>query len=461
MELRHACSSLCLSLVLCCVTACSRAGGGSSPAVQPVEDVQWLMCTDNLISTDYSRYAFYTGLLHDEHIRLTFVQTSQTDLNRYLMGKEGGDTPTLVTLDYTDKNNRKLTRSPIVYPLSAYADKLPVPYEAQAHPYAAYGIAGGFTGTVACEGVYVNRHYLEAMGAETPHTLEDLTKLCTDFVLHREVVRELVASGRQAVPVVFGEAGQGLGTLQHLFGIADYAAGSDAPALHSPQLPSLTAWMMSLHTGRTNTSSLHLTGEEFYSVLNQQALLYIGSSSAIDRYHARYPDNPYVPVSLACAGYRASEAKYGQYVTYILHSSGQDTAVRVLGALLDEDAQRTIAYGQENVHYIVKGGQPERTEWVRKALAEDRAEFIAQSGILVFPYLLQGISCPYDTPAQPALRDITDERLVGQLDPSTAAGQAQISGETLFRSYCEALLTGGIGTAGEADSWLQRYRSAA
>jgi len=246
------------------------------------------------------------------------------------------------------------------------------------------------------EGYLVHQRFHEAMGSPDLSEPNAMLAFLSDFAKRYGVLcREIgipIADG--PIPVILGDGGSGLPTLEHAFGIRSVSGekGSGRHRIFEPGWPDLLQFLSQLgRIGGVGESCISQTGIPLDDALAGRSALYIGPLDTIQSYNRRHPDLPYVPTEPLRANPNAFVAAYpaiGRFQTYLsARTENRPMVVRLVRYLLSEEGSRLMMLGIRNRHWILDDGRILRMKWVETQLAKEPEEFELSTGIGRIPFL--------------------------------------------------------------------------
>ncbi len=239
------------------------------------------------------------------------------------------------------------------------------------------------------EGVYIAQPYYDLMGRPEIRNINDIIKVAQDFIADYDRLRSTAdipyperESDFDAIPIVLGNSGSGVETLKHLFGIYPVFEqnGTIMHSISSPKWGNLASFLNNI--SKLSLKSMSLSGTSLKTALNGRSLFYIGSAACINNINFESKDFSYELISIDVSQNAYSVNPYGSCQTYVFKNSDvQKTANTLIKFLVSDDGCRLVKYGIENKHWIPTGDSFLQLEWVTKRFAEERGEFLNDTGI--------------------------------------------------------------------------------
>ena len=315
-----------------------------------------------------------------------------------------------------------------------------------------YYLPGGFTSgdaEIPSEGVFIRKAVYKALHSPPINTTQQLLEAIHAY---RDWYRDTVSETLQGyTPVVLGEAGEGMYTLEHLMGIWPenkvYAPTSIQPT-PSLNVQPLLELLGKLKECGVTASSMNIDFYELDDCLDSQAFVYIGNIDRLEKYNRSRPENSYIPIQpvLSKTGFLRARSPYGDYATFFC--GAEETlpwCVKLTEYLLSEKGSRTAMLGIEKQHWLQdESGKFVAFPDVEEKLSHYNREFISANGIALLPYLSRiGSTYPQKQPKSIVpLIDLLPTIRSLQHDPTTQVGVKQYHfEEQIKKNYQMALET--------------------
>lgn len=422
-----------------------REAASTSASAPAAAEIRWILAMEGAsYSKAWESYEVLEAITEETGVTPVLEPLTDNIAPTLLKRLQSGERPALITLYAADPTILQMKHVASVRPINTIPDlldRLPEPVRAfhqEADGTLLY-LPGGFGGdaTVPAEGVYMRQDMFDTLGrpgvTDTESFFNALDAYASWYVRNRDETRA------HYQPVVFGPRGD-IQTLRHLFGLTP---GEENPAGEE----ALLRFLERLGRAGVSPDSLSLTDTGLDSVLQSEALIYIGSADRIERYNREHPETAYFPVwpFFHPDGYLMAASVYGSYATYLCAADAvlPDT-IRLASYMLSEEGSRTALLGLRDRHWLEKddGGLvlfPDSRSQILSAAA-----YMEETGIGRVPFLSSvGAVYPGLRSSRLPVRDILAACRQAQYDPTTEQGLLRSQQEDRrLQSYKNALALG-------------------
>ena len=444
------------------------AGNGCSPSTNSVSSssvqskplsINWVLALKgSALDKSWDSYEVLSEISSKTKITPTIEIVSE-NYNQIIMKRlQSGDCPDLLTFKTDDPMVLKMAHISSVRCI----DEIPsivnlIPDKIKAFHSDKSGklsyIPGGFYREspnllVPAEGIYVRSNIYNALGRPVISNTSDLIKVIEAYKNWYMLNVSDILQGYR--PIVLEQNGNGIATLEHLFGIHPFDKQIQDPNLKIPDtFKPLQDFLYHLGQVGVDANILDSGVDSLDKRLSNPVLFYIGGSDRIDQYNYQNADNPYIPLWPVFHenGFVKAQSVYGSYSTYICcDDSHLETAVDFIEYLLSDEGSRTAMLGIRNKHWLLSDeGKIVLFPEIQHMMLNNDSAFIQKSGIGLFPYLSPiGASYPgRDAGISIPVIDILPEYKQYTTDPTTENGLVQSRYEKqILQAYKASLSLG-------------------
>ncbi len=390
--------------VLLLLCGCKKEPSKSDTTATPTATLKWGIVKYNPYIKSINESSEILNFIKQKFncsIEFEYYDSFNTKILKHMISN--GTCPDILTMEAMSVEGQFLALNELVVPANEILKNCnhSIPEETQNFLSETEGTLYGIPGRYATEkqlseesfgiteGVWVAQPYYDLLGRPEIRTIHDLISVSKLFVeryddLHRtaDIPYPARESDVEPIPIVLGNAGGGLETLKHLFGIYPVfeQEGVVKHSISSPQWNSLSSWLNEVSD--LTLKSMSLSGKALDTALNGRSLFYIGSCSCINHINFESDNFRWEPISIDMSKNAYSVNPYGSCQSYIFKDSAhQKTVNDLISFLLSDEGTRLVKYGIENKHWIPTGDSFLQLDWVDERIETERSDFLNDIGI--------------------------------------------------------------------------------